>query len=213
MMKALLLEKDGLVLREVPRPQIQCDTDVIIRVTLTAICGSDLHALHRGGGDPSVAEKIRGHEFVGVVDEVGPKVQRFQIGDRVLGMCTIQCGQCPECNRGRPVYCHQAMRYSRHVDGAQAEYVRVPFADHSVAPIPDALSDEDVLLARDIFPTGFMGAQNGCIAPGDSVVIIGAGPVGLATLVSAQLFGPAQTIVVTCSTVVWIKRRRWAQTR
>ncbi len=194
-MKALVYEGSGkIALKDVPRPHIEQDTDVIVRVALTAICASDLHVIHWGYNRPP--NKILGHEFVGVIDEVGSGVKRFKAGERVLGICTIQCGQCPECNRGFPVYCHNGMRYSKEIDGAQAEYVRIPFADASVEPIPDGISYEDALLVGDIFPTGFMGAQYGSIVPGDVVAVFGAGPVGLAAMEAARLFGPSQIIAV-----------------
>ncbi|MGI6666545.1 MAG: zinc-dependent alcohol dehydrogenase [Bacillota bacterium] len=193
-MKAVVFTKlHEARLMDVPDPKLTDSRDAIVKVRTTSICGSDLHIIHLGSREVGC---IIGHEFTGEVVETGKDVGRFRPGQRVLGYCTVQCGVCEACRSGNPVYCENGLRYSRQIPGAQAEYVRVPFADASLHPIPDGLADEQVIFAGDILSTGYMGAKHGEIRPGDAVAVFGAGPVGLCAVVSARLFGAGKVIAV-----------------
>lgn len=193
-MKAVVFTKlHEAKLMDVPDPKIEDARDALIKVKATSICGSDLHIIHLG---TRALGSVIGHEFTGEVVEVGKEVRRFKPGQRVVGYCTVQCGVCDACRSGYPVYCENGLRYSRQIPGAQAEYVRVPFADASLYPIPDELTDEQVIFAGDILSTGYMGAKHGEIQPGDAVAVFGAGPVGLCAVVSAKLFGAGKIIAV-----------------
>ena len=183
-------------------PKLQDDRDVVVRTTRTAICGSDLHAWH--GPTLPVTGFTMGHEFVGVVEDVGRDVRRFRRGDRVLASCTTACGECGLCRRGMFAGCSRTTSaglltnvYGNPLlQGAQAEAVRVPFADANLFRIPDALGDEEVLFLSDILPTGYMGAEFAAIEPGDVVVVFGCGPVGTFSQRSAALFGPSAIVAV-----------------
>lgn len=189
-------------------PSVEHPNDAIVRVTLAAICGSDLHLYHGLMPDTRVGHTF-GHEFVGVVERVGPSVEHLQVGDRVMVPFNIFCGSCWFCARGLYSNCHNVNPNATAVggiygyshtcggyDGGQAEYVRVPFADVGPARIPDWMSDEDAVLLTDAVPTGYFGAQLGDIAEGDVVVVFGAGPVGLVAAQSAWLMGAGRVIVV-----------------
>jgi S-(hydroxymethyl)glutathione dehydrogenase/alcohol dehydrogenase len=193
---------------EKDRPRIEHPNDAIVRVTLAAICGSDLHLYHGLMPDTRIGHTF-GHEFIGVVDEVGSSVQNLKVGDRVMVPFNIYCGTCFFCARGLYSNCHNVnpnataiggiYGYSHSTggyDGGQAEYVRVPFADVGPSVIPEWLPDEDALLLTDAFSTGYFGAQLGDIVEGDTVVVLGAGPVGLAAARSAWLMGAGRVIVV-----------------
>ncbi|WP_408897567.1 zinc-dependent alcohol dehydrogenase [Nocardioides sp. R1-1] len=193
---------------EKPRPRIEHPGDAIVRVELGAICGSDLHLYHGMMPDTRVGSTF-GHEFIGVVDEVGPAVRRLQVGDRVMVPFNVFCGSCWFCERGLYSNCHNVNPNATAVggiygyshtaggyDGGQAELVRVPFADVGPTVIPDWMSDEDALMCTDALPTGYFGAQLGDIAQGDVVVVFGAGPVGLYAAKSAWLMGAGRVIVV-----------------
>lgn len=188
--------KDDIRLDEVPKPQIQKPTDAIVKVTTTTICGTDIHIRH--GGLPAVKPgTIIGHEFVGVVDEVGSAVTKFKPGDRVAVSCVTQCGQCFYCLRQIYSQCVDgSWIFGYLIDGAQAEYVRVPYADMGMHKIPDNLTDEDVLFVGDILSTGYFGAENGEIKPGDTVAVFGCGPVGMCAMLTARLWGPARILAV-----------------
>ena len=198
-MQAMVYREGKIVLEDVPRPQIQEPTDAIVRVTSTAICGSDLHILR---GEYSVNEgTIIGHEFLGVVDEVGDHVTDFKVGERVLVYPGFQCGVCEPCRKGMLMGCTKGGIFGNptaygSLDGGQAEYVRVPLAHKVLHLIPEGMSDEDVMLVTDMLPTGYFGAENGDIQPGDYVVVYGCGPVGLCAQLSAQLFGPSKVFAV-----------------
>ena len=183
---------------EVPDPEIIDEGDAIVRVDATTICGTDLHIL--AGDVPEVrAGRILGHEAVGTVDEVGDNVHRLSPGDRVLVSCISACGTCQYCREGRYGQCldHGGWVLGHHIDGTQAEYVRVPYADTSTYRIPDGVSDEAMLMLADILPTGYeVGVLAGGVRPGDVVVVVGAGPVGLAAIASARLFSPSHIIAV-----------------
>jgi threonine dehydrogenase-like Zn-dependent dehydrogenase len=189
-------------------PRIEHPDDAIVRVTLAAICGSDLHLYHGMMPDTRVGTTF-GHEFIGVVDEVGPSVQSLQPGDRVMVPFNVFCGSCWFCARGLYSNCHNVNPNATAVggiygyshtsggyDGGQAEYVRVPFADVGPTKIPHWMDSEDALMCTDALPTGYFGAQLGDIAEGDVVVVFGAGPVGLYAAQSAWLMGAGRVIVV-----------------
>jgi alcohol dehydrogenase len=200
-MKALVYHGPGdKAWEEVPDPTIQDPNDVIVKIDTTTICGSDLHILK--GDVPTVEPgRVLGHEGVGTVVEVGSGVAKFAVGHRVVVNCITTCGTCAYCRVGHPSHCQSAggvgWLLGHLVDGTQAEYVRVPFGETSLHSIPDGLSDEEVIFVSDIIPTGYeMGVLNGNVQPGNDVVVIGAGPVGLAAMVTAQLKGPRRIIAV-----------------
>jgi len=193
---------------EKPEPVIEHPNDAIVRVTLASICGSDLHLYHGMMPDTRVGTTF-GHEFIGEVVEVGTSVQNLAVGDRVMVPFNVYCGSCYFCARGLYSNCHNVNPNATAVggiygyshtcggyDGGQAEYVRVPFADVGPSVIPDWLDDADALLMTDALATGYFGAQLGDITPGDTVVVLGAGPVGLFAARSAWLMGAGRVIVV-----------------
>ena len=190
------------------RPRIEHPNDAIVRVRRAAICGSDLHLYHGMMPDTRVGHTF-GHEFVGVVDEVGPSVRNLSVGDRVMVPFNIFCGTCFFCARGLYSNCHNANANATAVgaiygyshtaggyDGGQAEYVRVPFADVGPSVIPDWLDEEDALLMTDALATGYFGAQLADIREGDTVAVLGAGPVGLYAARSAWLMGAGRVVVI-----------------
>jgi S-(hydroxymethyl)glutathione dehydrogenase/alcohol dehydrogenase len=193
---------------EKPPPEIVHPNDAIVRVQLAAICGSDLHLYHGMMPDTRVGHTF-GHEFIGVVDEVGSSVSRLQVGDRVMVPFNVFCGSCYFCARGLFGNCHNVNPNATAVggmygyshtaggyDGGQAEFVRVPFADVGPSRIPDWMDDEDALMCTDALATGYFGAQLGGIGEGDVVVVFGAGPVGLFAAKSAWLMGAGRVIVI-----------------
>ncbi|MCP3098145.1 glutathione-dependent formaldehyde dehydrogenase [Myxococcus sp. K15C18031901] len=193
-----------------PDPIIEHPQDVILRVTRSAICGSDLHLLHGMVPDTRVGHTF-GHEFTGEVVELGSEVTQLRKGDRVVVPFNISCGGCFYCQRGLTALCENSnpesdiacgvYGYSHTTggyDGAQAEYVRVPFADVGPMKIPDGMDDEEALFLGDILPTGYMGAEMGEIKGGESVVVFGAGPVGLFAMRSAWLMGARRVVAVDC---------------
>src|SRR5450432_42414 len=173
-----------------PKPLIQVASDAIVRVTATTICGTDLHILK--GDVPTVAPgRILGHERVGVIEEVGANVSNFQGGARVLISCMTSGGKCNQCKKGMYSHCENGGGWilGNVIDGTQAEYVRIPFADNSLHLIPAGADEEALVMLSDIFPTAFeCGVLNGRVKPGDTVAIVGAGPIGLATLITARLY-------------------------
>ena len=183
---------------EVPNPTIVDDTDAIVRVDAVTICGTDLHILK--GDVPAVTDgRILGHEAVGTVQEVGSGVKTVRPGDRVLVSCITSCGRCGFCREGRYGLCTGGGGWilGHLIDGTQAEYVRVPFADTSTHAVPDGVADEAVLMLADIGPTGYeVGVLNGGIRPADTVAVVGAGPIGLAAILTAQLFSPTQIVAI-----------------
>ncbi|MGH3189048.1 MAG: zinc-dependent alcohol dehydrogenase family protein [Streptosporangiaceae bacterium] len=186
---------------EVPDPEIIGDGDAIVRVDATTICGTDLHILK--GDVPAVRKgRILGHEAVATIEEVGDGVQTLAPGDRVLVSCISACGTCRFCREGRYGQCLGTGGWilGHKIDGTQAEYVRVPFADTSTYKVPDSLSDEETLMLADILPTGYeVGVLNGNVRPGDLVAVVGAGPVGLAAITGAQLFSPSHIVAIDVS--------------
>jgi alcohol dehydrogenase len=201
-MKALVYHGPGQkAWEEVPDPEITDESDVIVRVDATTICGTDLHIL--AGDVPEVpAGRILGHEAVGTVDEVGDNVRRLSPGDRVLVSCISACSTCQMCREGRYGQCLECGGWvlGHRIDGTQADYVRVPYADTSTYRIPDGVEDEAMLMLADVLPTGYeVGVLAGGVRPGDVVAVVGAGPVGLAAIASARLFSPSHIIAVDLS--------------
>lgn len=203
-MKALVYNgPNDITLTDVPMPTIKEPTDAILKVTSSAICGSDIHILQGHVASIQPGTTI-GHEFCGEVVELGSQVAGFKVGDKVAVSCIVHCGHCFYCLNGNPENCSYAkglgydnsMLFGNYIDGAQAEYVRVPLAATGMYLIPEGLTDEDVLFVGDILSTGYYGVQKAGVGNGDYVVVIGAGPVGLCTMASARLFGPAKIIAV-----------------
>ncbi len=198
-MKALVYHGPGQrSWEDVPEPTIEAQTDAIVRIDASTICGTDLHILK--GDVPEVQPgTILGHEAVGTVVEVGSGVTTLTPGDRVLVSCITSCGRCRFCKEGRYGLCTGGggWIFGHLIDGLQAEYARVPFADTSVYKVADELTDEQVLFLADILPTAFeVGVLNGGVQPGDSVAIVGVGPIGLATILTAKLYTPGRIIAI-----------------
>lgn len=198
MMQAVVYKGPGQKsLESVPVPAIQRSTDAIVRITRTTICGTDLHILQ--GHVPAVESgRILGHEGVGVVEQVGEGVSNFKPGDRVLISCITSCGKCEYCKRQMYSHCEDGGWILGHlIDGTQAQYVRIPHADNSLYHIPEGLDEEALVMLSDILPTGFeIGVLYGAVKPGDVVVIVGAGPIGIAALLTAQFYSPARVVMV-----------------
>jgi alcohol dehydrogenase len=183
---------------EVPDPVIENGTDAIVRVDAVTICGTDLHILNGDVPEMPIGN-ILGHEAVGTVTEIGNAVHTLEVGDRVLLSCISACGACRFCREGRYGQClgGGGWIFGHTINGTQAEQVRVPFADTSTYRIPDGISDEQMLMMADILPTSHeVGILNGRVRPGDVVVVIGAGPIGLAAIMTARLFSPAHIVAV-----------------
>lgn len=186
-----------LAWEERPKPVLQEGTDVIVRITTTTICGTDLHILK--GDVPAIpAGRILGHEGVGIVEAVGTSVLDFHKGDKVLISLITTCGRCRFCQRGMNSHCRNGgWMLGNKIDGTQAEYVRVPYADTGLHLLPPDANEDAVVMLSCILPTGLeCGVLNGQVKPGDSVAIVGDGPVGLATLLMAQLYSPAEVFVI-----------------
>jgi alcohol dehydrogenase len=182
----------------VPDPVIQADTDAVVRVDTTTICGSDLHIL-KGDVPETPAGTILGHEAVGTVLTVGAGVKTTSPGDRVLVSCITSCGRCRYCRQGRYGQCLGGGGWilGHNIDGTQAEKVRVPFCDTSTYLIPDGVSDEEFLMLADILPTAYeVGVRNGGVSPGDVVAIVGAGPIGLSAIMGSHLFSPSHVVAI-----------------
>ncbi|CAH1696140.1 Threonine dehydrogenase and related Zn-dependent dehydrogenases [Hyphomicrobiales bacterium] len=197
-MKALIFEGPGRkTLKDRNIPVIDSATDAIVRMTKTTICGTDLHIL-KGDVPSCTPGRILGHEGVGVIEQVGAGVTQFKKGDSVLIFCISSCGKCEYCRRGMYSHCTTGgWILGNTIDGTQAEYVRIPHADTSLYPIPDGADEDALVMLSDILPTGFeCGVLNGKVQPGGSVAIVGAGPVGLAALLTAQFYSPAELIVI-----------------
>jgi len=197
-MKALVYGGPGKkALEDRPKPQIRDAGDAVVRVVKTTICGTDLHIL-KGDVATCAPGRILGHEGVGVVDSVGAGMTTFHPGDRVLISCISSCGKCEFCRRGMYSHCTTGgWILGNEIDGTQAEYVRIPHADTSLYPIPEGADEEALVMLSDILPTGFeCGVLNGKVAPGSTVAIVGSGPIGLATLLTAQFYSPAEIIMI-----------------
>src|SRR5579859_3867918 len=198
-MRALVYHGPGTkAWEEAPKPTLQADTDAIVRVDAVTICGTDLHILK--GDVPAVTDgRILGHEAIGTVEEAGAGVKNVKVGDRVLVSCITACGSCRLCREGRYGQCLGGGGWilGHKIDGTQAEYVRVPFADTSTYQVPAGLSDEETLMLADILPTGYeVGVLNGQVRPGDVVAVVGAGPIGLSAIMGAKLFSPSHVVAI-----------------
>jgi len=197
-MKALVYRGPGKkAFEDRPKPKLEAPGDAVVKITRTTICGTDLHILK---GDVATCKpgRILGHEGVGVVHSVGAGVTAFKPGDRVLISCISACGKCEYCRRGMYSHCTTGgWILGNEIDGTQAEYVRTPHADTSLYPIPDGADEEALVMLSDILPTGFeCGVLNGKVAPGSTVAIVGAGPIGLAALLTAQFYAPAEIVMI-----------------
>lgn len=197
-MKALVYHGPGKkTWEERPRPEIKEDEDAIVRIMKTTICGTDLHILK---GDVAEVKDgtILGHEGIGVIEETGSGVRSFKKGDRVLISCITSDGSCEFCKKGMYSHCeHGGWILGHTIDGTQAEYVRIPYADTSLYKIPQGISEDATVMLSDVFPTAFeCGVLNGQIKPGDVVAIVGAGPIGLAALLTAKFYSPASIIMM-----------------
>lgn len=203
-MKALVYHGPGnKAWEEVPDPTLKQPTDIIVRIDTTTICGTDLHIL-KGDVAAVTDGRVLGHEGVATVVEVGTAVQNVAVGDRVIVSCISSCGSCSYCHQGLYAHCLAdegasgiGWIFGHLIDGTQAELVRVPFADNSVYKLPDGVSDEAAVMLSDILPTGFeIGVRYGKVKPGDVVACVGAGPVGLAAMMTANLYGAARIIAL-----------------
>jgi len=197
-MKALVYKGPGKkAIEDRPIPDIAAPTDAIVKIVKTTICGTDLHILK--GDMPTCAPgRILGHEGIGVIETVGSAVTGFRTGDRVIVSCISSCGKCDYCRRGMYSHCIDGgWILGNKIDGTQAEYVRIPFADTSLYRIPAGADEEALVMLSDILPTGFeCGVLNGKVQPGSTVAIVGAGPIGLAALLTSQFYSPAAIIVI-----------------
>ncbi|HUA64412.1 MAG TPA: zinc-dependent alcohol dehydrogenase family protein [Alphaproteobacteria bacterium] len=214
-MKALVYQGPGnKALEDRPKPELRTPNDAIVRITKTTICGTDLHIL-KGDVETCAPGRILGHEGVGIIDSIGTGVTTFHPGDRALISCISACGKCENCRRG--MYSHCATGgwiLGNKIDGTQAEYVRIPHADTSLYPIPQGSDEEALVMLSDILPTGFeCGVLNGKVAPGATVAIIGAGPVGLAALLTAQFYSPAEIIMIDVDDNRLASARRFGATQ
>jgi 2-desacetyl-2-hydroxyethyl bacteriochlorophyllide A dehydrogenase len=197
-MKAAVYQgPEKIILQDVERPKIEHPRDAIVRITTSAICGSDLHLWHGRVPIPPGYTFSVGHEFVGVVEEVGSAIDTLKPGDRIVVAFNTCCGQCYYCRRGLYAQCELSNTFGfGRLNGGQAEYARVPFADSSAVKVPDDVSDDQAIFVGDIFSTGFFGAEQGGVKAGDTVVVIGCGPVGLFCQMSCHVMGAAQVIAV-----------------
>jgi alcohol dehydrogenase len=197
-MKALVYHGPGKKSwEETGKPAIQESTDAIVKILKTTICGTDLHIMK--GDLPEVTDgRILGHEGVGVIEEIGSSVSNFKKGDHVIISCVTSCGKCGYCKKGMYSHCEKGgwiLGYM--INGTQAEFVRIPYADNSLYAIPEGADEEALVMLSDILPTGFeCGVLNGEVKPGDTIAIVGAGPVGMAALLTSQFYTPAEIIVI-----------------
>jgi alcohol dehydrogenase len=197
-MQALVYQGPGkMALEDRRKPTVQAPTDAVVRITKTTICGTDLHII-KGDVPTCVPGTVLGHEGVGVVETVGAGVSTFKAGDRVLISCISACGRCDYCRKGMYSHCRTGgWILGNRIDGTQAEFVRIPYADTSLYPVPAGADEEALVMLSDILPTGFeCGVLNGKVQVGGSVAIVGSGPIGLAALLTAQFYSPSQIIMV-----------------
>ncbi|TXJ28897.1 MAG: alcohol dehydrogenase [Chitinophagaceae bacterium] len=197
-MKALVYHGPGQKSwEEKPKPVLQHPTDAIVKIYKTTICGTDLHIL-KGDVATVTDGRILGHEGVGIIEETGTSVSNFKKGDHVLISCITSCGKCVYCRKGMYSHCEDGgWILGNMIDGTQAEYVRIPHADTSLYLVPQGMDEEALVMLSDILPTGFeCGVLNGQVQPGDTIAIVGAGPVGLAALLTAQFYSPANIIMI-----------------
>jgi len=197
-MKALVYHGPGKKSwEEKPKPEVIKPTDAIIRILKTTICGTDLHIM-KGDVAEVTDGRVIGHEGVGIIEDIGTAVSNFKKGDHVLISCITSCGKCSYCKKGMYSHCEDGGWILGHlVDGTQAEYVRIPHADNSLYPIPSGADEEALVMLSDILPTGFeCGVLNGQVKPGDIIAIVGAGPIGIASLLTGQFYSPAEIIMI-----------------
>ncbi|WP_025144263.1 zinc-dependent alcohol dehydrogenase family protein [Pedobacter jeongneungensis] len=197
-MKALVYHGDhNIALEEKPKPSLQKTTDAIVKVLKTTICGTDL-GIYKGKNPYMRDGIILGHEGVGVIEEVGSSVSEFEVGDKVIISCITSCGSCEYCKKQLYAHCKDGGWILGHmIDGVQAEYVRIPYADNSLYKIPSIIEDDIAVMISDILPTGHeIGVQYGNVKPGDAIAILGAGPVGMSVLLTAQFYSPAVIIMI-----------------
>ena len=197
-MQALVYNGPGKKsLEDRPKPTLQAPTDAVVRITKTTLCGTDLHIL-KGDVPTCRPGTVLGHEGVGVIDAVGAGVTTFKPGDRVLISCISACGRCDFCRKGMYSHCATGGWILGHkIDGTQAEFVRIPYADTSLYPVPAGADEDALVMLSDILPTGFeCGVLNGKVQVGGNVAIVGAGPIGLAALLTAQFYSPSQIIMI-----------------
>lgn len=197
-MKALVYYGDhNIALEERPKPEIQKPTDVIVKVIKTTICGTDL-GIYKGKNPEIESGRILGHEGIGIIEETGKGVSQFKKGDKVLISCITSCGSCEYCKKQMYAHCKDGgwiLGYM--IDGVQAEYVRIPHADNSLHRIPETIEDDVAVLLSDILPTGHeIGVQYGKVKPGEEIAIVGAGPVGMSALLTAQFYSPSKIIMI-----------------
>ena len=197
-MKALVYHGAGKkAWEDKPKPIIKEPTDAIIKILKTTICGTDLHIMK--GDVPAVTDgRIIGHEGVGIIESIGNAVTNFKIGDHVIISCITSCGKCESCKKAMYSHCEKGgWILGNLIDGCQAEFVRIPYADNSLYPIPAGADEEALVMLSDILPTGFeCGVLNGQVKPGDSIAIVGAGPIGIAALLTAQFYSPAEIVMI-----------------
>jgi len=197
-MKALVFHGPGKKSwEEKPKPILREPTDALVKILKTTICGTDLHIMK--GDVPAVTDgRVIGHEGVGIIEEVGSAVTSFKKGDHVLISCITSCGKCEYCKKAMYSHCEKGgWILGNLIDGTQAEYVRIPYADNSLYPIPAGADEEALVMLSDILPTGFeCGVLNGQVKPGDTIAIVGAGPIGLAVLLTAQFYSPSVIIMI-----------------
>ncbi len=197
-MKALVYHGPGKKSwEEKPKPELKESTDAVVKILKTTICGTDLHIMK--GDVPTVTDgRIIGHEGVGIIEEVGAAVTNFKKGDHVLISCITSCGKCEYCKKQMFSHCEKGgWILGNLIDGTQAEYVRIPYADNSLYPIPAGADEEALVMLSDILPTGYeCGVLSGQVKPGDTIAIVGAGPIGLAALLTSQFYSPAVIIVI-----------------
>ena len=197
-MQALVYNGPGRkTVEDRPKPIVKLPGDAIVRITKTTICGTDLH-IFKGDVATCRPGTVLGHEGVGIVDAVGSGVTTFKVGDAVLISCITACGRCEYCRKGMYSHCTTGgWILGNQIDGTQAEYVRIPYADTSLYPIPAGSDEEALVMLSDILPTGFeCGVLNGKVQPGSTVAIVGSGPIGLAALLTAQFYAPADIIMI-----------------
>jgi alcohol dehydrogenase len=199
-MKAVVFDGVGSVkVIDVPKPDLQGNKDAIVRITHASICGSDLNILN--GKIPVEENALMGHEGVGIVEEIGPEVRKVKPGDRVVISYSVQCGECDNCKNGLVVFCEHGGMLGHGIKwggfgGCQAEYLRVPWADANIEPIPAGVTEEQAMLITDNLSTGYQACEYASVRPGDVVAVFGAGPVGLCAMACAQLFGPSVVVGV-----------------
>jgi alcohol dehydrogenase len=214
-MKALVYGGPGIIeLKDVPRPNVIKPTDALVRILKTTICGTDLGILH--GKTPSVLPGTTlGHEGVGVIEEIGSAITKFKQGDRVIISCITADGTCEYCKKQMYSHCEDGGWILGHtINGTQAEYVRIPHADNSLYAIPPEGSEEEsFVMLSDILPTGYeIGVLYGCVKTGDTIAIVGAGPVGMAALLTAQFYSPAVIYMIDVDDNRLDLARQWGAT-